>query len=95
MFICVFVDDLDIAPDFFEYFAALYPVLLADSSLWCVSAWNDNGKGDVTEDAPGSFIFDFFSRSSIVHFKNVQHTNYFCTNKIVLSICCKERVYNF
>lgn len=49
------LDDLDIAPDFFEYFAALYPVLLADSSLWCISAWNDNGKGDLIEDAPGVY----------------------------------------
>ncbi|MPC23085.1 Alpha-1,3-mannosyl-glycoprotein 2-beta-N-acetylglucosaminyltransferase [Portunus trituberculatus] len=35
-------DDLDIAPDFYEYFSATYPILRADPSLWCVSAWNDN-----------------------------------------------------
>ncbi|OQV23689.1 Alpha-1,3-mannosyl-glycoprotein 2-beta-N-acetylglucosaminyltransferase [Hypsibius exemplaris] len=54
-------DDLDIAPDFFEYFAALYPLLVADSSLWCISAWNDNGKADLTEDAPELlYRTDFF-----------------------------------
>ncbi|XP_055348096.1 alpha-1,3-mannosyl-glycoprotein 2-beta-N-acetylglucosaminyltransferase-like [Paramacrobiotus metropolitanus] len=42
-------DDLDVAPDFFQYFAALYPLLALDTSLWCISAWNDNGKADLTE----------------------------------------------
>ncbi|ODM99224.1 Alpha-1,3-mannosyl-glycoprotein 2-beta-N-acetylglucosaminyltransferase, partial [Orchesella cincta] len=37
-------DDLDIAPDFFEYFAATLPLLYEDPTLWCISAWNDNGK---------------------------------------------------
>ena len=54
--ICVFTlfsDDLDVSPDFFEYFAATYPILRADSSLWCVSAWNDNGKASMVGDEPG------------------------------------------
>ncbi|KAK2829981.1 hypothetical protein Q5P01_017912 [Channa striata] len=37
-------DDLEVAPDFFEYFRALYPILSSDPTLWCVSAWNDNGR---------------------------------------------------
>lgn len=37
-------DDLDVAPDFFEYFKATLPILQKDETLWCVSAWNDNGK---------------------------------------------------
>ena len=46
------VDDLDISPDFYEYFSATFPVLHQDPSLWCVSAWNDNGKvGMVSEEA--------------------------------------------
>lgn len=46
-------DDLDIAPDFYEYFLGTYSLLVNDSSLWCVSAWNDNGKaGLVDENAP-------------------------------------------
>ncbi|XP_060536703.1 alpha-1,3-mannosyl-glycoprotein 2-beta-N-acetylglucosaminyltransferase [Cylas formicarius] len=40
-------DDLEVAPDFFEYFLATYPLLLKDESLWCISAWNDNGKQDL------------------------------------------------
>lgn len=37
-------DDLDVAPDFYEYFKATLPILQKDETLWCVSAWNDNGK---------------------------------------------------
>ena len=45
-------DDLDVSVDFFEYFLSLYPVLRDDPSLWCVSAWNDNGKENrISQDA--------------------------------------------
>ncbi|KHJ75026.1 hypothetical protein OESDEN_25358, partial [Oesophagostomum dentatum] len=37
-------DDLDIADDFFEYFSGTRYLLDKDPQLWCVSAWNDNGK---------------------------------------------------
>uniref|UniRef100_A0A1I7SY21 Alpha-1,3-mannosyl-glycoprotein 2-beta-N-acetylglucosaminyltransferase n=1 Tax=Caenorhabditis tropicalis TaxID=1561998 RepID=A0A1I7SY21_9PELO len=37
-------DDLDIAPDLFSYFLNLRYLLEKDKTLWCVSAWNDNGK---------------------------------------------------
>jgi len=37
-------DDLDIAPDFFEYFLGTHHLLKEDPTLWCISAWNDNGK---------------------------------------------------
>lgn len=36
-------DDLELSPDFLDYFQALYPLLIHDKSLWCISAWNDNG----------------------------------------------------
>nr|VZI49814.1 unnamed protein product [Spirometra erinaceieuropaei] len=42
-------DDLDISIDFFDYFAALAPLLLNDTSLYCVSAWNDNGKKELID----------------------------------------------
>ncbi|XP_075587584.1 alpha-1,3-mannosyl-glycoprotein 2-beta-N-acetylglucosaminyltransferase [Dermatophagoides farinae] len=54
-------DDLDIAPDFFEYFLALYPILRSDPSLYCISAWNDNGKSSlIEEDSTKLFRSDFF-----------------------------------
>lgn len=46
-------DDLDISPDFFEYFRSLYPILKEDPTLWCISAWNDNGKEALVSDNAG------------------------------------------
>lgn len=40
----VLEDDLDIAPDLFEYFASVLPILRKDPTLFCASAYNDNGK---------------------------------------------------
>ena len=56
----VFTDDLDISPDFFEYFVATYPLLHADPSLWCVSAWNDNGKAELVSDEAGLYLLGRF-----------------------------------
>lgn len=54
-------DDLDISPDFFEYFNATYSILAADPTLWCVSAWNDNGKTNlISDDAELLYRTDFF-----------------------------------
>ena len=58
----VIADDLEVAPDFFEYFLGTYHILMRDASLWCISAWNDNGKeGLVNEDRPELlYRTDFF-----------------------------------
>lgn len=55
-------DDLDIAPDFFEYFLGTYPLLISDNSLWCVSAWNDNGKAGLVDEKAADVLYrtDFF-----------------------------------
>jgi alpha-1,3-mannosyl-glycoprotein beta-1,2-N-acetylglucosaminyltransferase len=37
-------DDMQLAPDFFAFFAALAPVLDRDPTLYCVSSWNDHGQ---------------------------------------------------
>jgi alpha-1,3-mannosyl-glycoprotein beta-1,2-N-acetylglucosaminyltransferase len=59
--VIVVEDDLDVSPDFFEYFAATYPILRADPSLWCVSAWNDNGKANMVSNEPELlYRTDFF-----------------------------------
>ena len=51
-------EDLNIAVDFFDYFNSLHPILVKDSdSLYCVSAWNDNGKRNlISLDKPGELI---------------------------------------
>lgn len=45
-------DDLEVAPDFFTYFAAVAPLLDQDSSLLAASAWNDLGQSQYVSD-PG------------------------------------------
>lgn len=55
-------DDLSIAPDFYEYFLGTYPILKRDRSLWCISAWNDNGKEGLIDGGAGDLLYrsDFF-----------------------------------
>ncbi|KAK5621040.1 hypothetical protein CRENBAI_015131 [Crenichthys baileyi] len=55
-------DDLEVAPDFFEYFRALYPILCSDPTLWCVSAWNDNGRDALIDPSKAELLYrtDFF-----------------------------------
>uniref|UniRef100_A0A183HFK2 Alpha-1,3-mannosyl-glycoprotein 2-beta-N-acetylglucosaminyltransferase n=1 Tax=Onchocerca flexuosa TaxID=387005 RepID=A0A183HFK2_9BILA len=55
-------DDLDIAPDFFEYFSATRPLLDIDKTLYCVSAWNDNGKNYLIDRKQPELLYrsDFF-----------------------------------
>lgn len=63
------VDDLDVAVDFFQYFAATHHLLLEDDSLWCVSAWNDNGKSDKVKD-PGLYLASLFIKAgNLKHLK--------------------------
>jgi len=58
----VVLDDLDIAPDFFEYFLGLHPILKQDPSLFCVSAWNDYSKSSLIDTGAASLVYrtDFF-----------------------------------
>ncbi|NXM56719.1 MGAT1 acetylglucosaminyltransferase, partial [Illadopsis cleaveri] len=55
-------DDLEVAPDFFEYFQAVLPLLQRDPSLWCASAWNDNGKEGLVDAGRAELLYrtDFF-----------------------------------
>uniref|UniRef100_A0A915C9G8 Alpha-1,3-mannosyl-glycoprotein 2-beta-N-acetylglucosaminyltransferase n=1 Tax=Parascaris univalens TaxID=6257 RepID=A0A915C9G8_PARUN len=55
-------DDLDIAPDFFEYFSATRHLLEMDRTLYCVSAWNDNGKINLIDMNSTDLLYrsDFF-----------------------------------
>lgn len=57
-----FTDDLNISPDFYEYFLGTHELLKNDSSLWCVSAWNDNGKSTNIDVSNPELLYrtDFF-----------------------------------
>lgn len=48
--VIVLEDDMELAVDFFDYFEAFLPVLRADDTLYCISAWNDNGLEEFVED---------------------------------------------
>ncbi|KAK9962435.1 hypothetical protein ABG768_007804 [Culter alburnus] len=60
--VVVVEDDLEVAPDFFEYFRSLHPILKSDPTLWCVSAWNDNGREGFVDPGKASLLYrtDFF-----------------------------------
>ncbi|XP_022239615.1 protein O-linked-mannose beta-1,2-N-acetylglucosaminyltransferase 1-like isoform X2 [Limulus polyphemus] len=46
----VIEEDLDVSPDFFSYFSQTLPLLDEDDSLYCISAWNDQGYEHTTGD---------------------------------------------
>lgn len=56
------IDDLNVSPDFFDYFLATHTLLKNDDSLWCVSAWNDNGKANIIDESRPDLLYrtDFF-----------------------------------
>ena len=58
--VIILEDDMEVAPDFFEYFAAMATLLDGDSSLWCASSWNDNGQRRFVSDAEALYRSDFF-----------------------------------
>ena len=49
-----------LAPDFYDYFLATRAILDQDPSIWCVSAWNDNGKGGMVDGNGLLYRSDFF-----------------------------------
>lgn len=61
-FVVVVEDDLNVAPDFYEYFLGTHELLQNDPSLWCVSAWNDNGKAGNIDESAAELLYrtDFF-----------------------------------
>ena len=62
LLIIFLLDDLDIAPDFYTYFSSTHFLLRKDPSLWCVSAWNDNGKANLVDTGASELLYrsDFF-----------------------------------
>lgn len=53
---------MDLAEDFFSYFTALKPYLNKDKTIWCISAWNDNGAINITDREHSERLYrtDFF-----------------------------------
>ncbi|CAH8526764.1 unnamed protein product [Heterobilharzia americana] len=55
-------DDLDLAPDFLSYFAGTFSLLTQDETLFCVSAFNDNGRPQLIDVTHPELLYrtDFF-----------------------------------
>jgi alpha-1,3-mannosyl-glycoprotein beta-1,2-N-acetylglucosaminyltransferase len=53
-------EDIEVGVDFFDYMSAMSPLLDRDPTLYCVSAWNDNGKADRIADPKAVYRTDFF-----------------------------------
>ncbi|RZC48603.1 hypothetical protein C5167_017027 [Papaver somniferum] len=48
--VIILEDDMEIAPDFFEYFEAAAALLDSDKTIMAVSSWNDNGQKQYVHD---------------------------------------------
>jgi alpha-1,3-mannosyl-glycoprotein beta-1,2-N-acetylglucosaminyltransferase len=53
-------DDMEIAPDFFDYFRNVLPLFDSDPTLYCASAWNDNGQSNMVYDPTALYRTDCF-----------------------------------
>jgi len=56
----VLEDDIEIAPDFFNYMVAGAALVAKDPTLWTVTAWNDNGLPLFAKDPKKLYRSDFF-----------------------------------
>ena len=68
--VLILEEDLEIAVDFFEYFSAVTPLLDADETLLCASAWNDNSlRGKVRDEKQllRSVRHKFLNRTAVHH----------------------------
>ncbi|KAK1363381.1 Alpha-1,3-mannosyl-glycoprotein 2-beta-N-acetylglucosaminyltransferase [Heracleum sosnowskyi] len=58
--VIILEDDMEISPDFFDYFEAGAALLDSDKSLLAVSSWNDNGQKQFVHDPYILYRSDFF-----------------------------------
>ncbi|CAE7859762.1 GNTI, partial [Symbiodinium sp. KB8] len=58
--IIVLEDDIEVAIDFFDYFAAVAPVVESDATLLGATAWNDVGMKSLVKDPEALMRSDFF-----------------------------------
>ncbi|KAF6161879.1 hypothetical protein GIB67_002589 [Kingdonia uniflora] len=53
-------DDMEISPDFFDYFEAAATPMDKDRTIMAVSSWNDNGQKQFVHDLKGLYRSDLF-----------------------------------
>ena len=56
----VIEDDLEVSKDFFTYFEDTFPLLEQDSTIWSISAFNDNGFPKIAYNPAKLYRSDFF-----------------------------------
>ncbi|PNF43589.1 hypothetical protein B7P43_G03206, partial [Cryptotermes secundus] len=49
-YVIIVEEDLDVSPDFFSYFSQTKRLLEEDETLYCISAWNDQGYEHTSSD---------------------------------------------
>jgi len=59
-YVIILEEDLEIAPDFFSYFLKTRELLDKDKTLYCVSAWNDNGRNSLVRNKEQLYRTDIF-----------------------------------
>ncbi|KAD7478892.1 hypothetical protein E3N88_02028 [Mikania micrantha] len=58
--VIILEDDMEIAPDFFDYFEVGADLLDKDKSIMAISSWNDNGQKQFVHDPYTLYRSDFF-----------------------------------
>ncbi|XP_047939022.1 alpha-1,3-mannosyl-glycoprotein 2-beta-N-acetylglucosaminyltransferase [Salvia hispanica] len=58
--VIILEDDMEIAPDFFDYFEAGAALMDRDKSIMAISSWNDNGQKQFVHDPYVLYRSDFF-----------------------------------
>lgn len=58
--VIILEDDMEISPDFFDYFGAGADLLDRDKSIMAISSWNDNGQRQFVHDPYMLYRSDFF-----------------------------------
>ncbi|KAF8020848.1 hypothetical protein BT93_G1305 [Corymbia citriodora subsp. variegata] len=58
--VIILEDDMEIAPDFFDYFEAAAALMEKDKTIMAVSSWNDNGQKQFVHDPEILYRSDFF-----------------------------------
>lgn len=48
--VIILEDDMELAPDFVDYFQSASGIFEKDPSVLCVSGWNDNGRKELVSD---------------------------------------------
>ncbi|KAM1031471.1 hypothetical protein TB2_034701 [Malus domestica] len=97
--VIILEDDMEIAPDFFDYFEAAAALLDKDKSIMAVSSWNDNGQKQFVHDPKILYRSDFFpglgwmlTRSTWDELSPKWPKAYPCRQFIRPEVC---RTYNF